>query len=114
MAKTTHRQICAFFFWLKVLLSISICLAAIGYQAYIIYTMRSYALAHPYIAPPAPPVIQFPTNADANASACFYQGPLARLEPPSGVFMWGFDLQWNKEVPSQVVDRLGKRPPIFK
>jgi hypothetical protein len=111
----TKRTACACLFWTKVFSAVLLALLAIGFQAFLIYDKHKTALANPWVPPPAPPVISFPGGFDANASACFYTGAsgLSRLEPPAGVFLWGFDLQWNVEVPSQVVQRLNRRPPIF-
>lgn len=116
MAQWTKRSACALLFWSKVFLAVLLALVAIGLQSFLIYDKRQTALANPWIPPPAPPVISFPGGFNAqNASTCSYTpGPRARLEPPPGVFLWGFDLQWNVEVPSEVVSRLNnRRPPIF-
>ena len=106
------RTVCAFFFWTKVLIAIAICMGAIAFQSFIIYQKRIYALAHPPLPNSKPPVIPFPGIKQANASTC-YATTGARLDPPA--FLFGFDLQWDRDKPADVVARLGgKKPGIFK
>ena len=110
---TLKRNCCGCLFWSKVLLALLIALAAIGAQAFLIAQMRQFSVENPPLVLPTP-VIPFPSQFDSNVSACYHSNPTARLLPPPGVFMFGFNLEWNKETPTDVVKKLGHVPPIFK
>ena len=46
---------------------------------------------------------------------CYYKNSgKARLEPPDDAFFWGFSLQWDRDTPQQLSDRLGNRPGLIK
>ena len=65
------------------------------------------------VVPPLPPAaIKFP-NVGEKSELCSHSPELARLEPADGSFIWGFDLQWDRDLPSALVQRLGKNPTYF-
>jgi hypothetical protein len=109
----TKRSICACFFWVKVFLAILISLLGLVFQSYLVYDLRKNSLNRPtQISELA---IRLPLLNDKNAQNCYYpsNSRTARLEPQK-TFFWGFDLQWDRDSPEKLVDRLGKRPAIFK
>jgi hypothetical protein len=107
------QSICAFFFWIKVALSVLIAMIAILYQINLVYELRASALLKKE-GFNVPPVISIPNLNAWNASECFYQsGEKARLDP-GDAFLWGFDLQWDRDTPESLVERLNHtKPAIF-
>ena len=75
-----------------------------GYQVYLAYDM--------YVN--APKKLQSIRIQDPRE--CYYRNNgRARLEPPDNAFFWGFSLQWDRDTPLQLMERLGgTRPGLIK
>ncbi|KAI8916244.1 glycoside hydrolase superfamily [Gorgonomyces haynaldii] len=103
------RGCCRFIFCMKATLAILLAFAALGIQGYLIYDKRMKSLNNVKLA-----AIPLPDTGAADAVKCYYktsQG--ARLLPPNGQFLFGFSVQWDRDLPKNFNDRLGMRPAIF-
>lgn len=105
-----YRSACAVLFWIKAIISLIIVISLTSTFSWIIYRARVYSLS--VVPPPPAAAFQFPEVGEVSG-ACNHNSPFARLEPQDGDFIWGFDLQWDRDLPSAVVSRLGKRPTYF-
>lgn len=102
------RAVCGCIFGAKLALSVLLAIAAIGVQIFWIYEM--HRVAPGYVPPEPVPVFELSSPQCSTPS-----GGLARLEPPDGSFMFGFNLEWNKDLPSRLSQRInGIKPAIFK
>ena len=108
--KPFKRKCLNILFNVKCLLSFLMAVGAIGYQVYMVYDMHIHRPR--YIPPPPVPVFD-PTRLDGPECA-WDASKRSRVEPPDSTFFWGFNLQWDRDTPRQVVERLGRRPSIFK
>lgn len=95
-----------------------IVLSLISAYSWLIYRVRVYSLYSLTLVPPPPAAIEFPDVGQVDPQApqalnCAHEEGLARLEPPDGDFIWGFDLQWDRDLPTELVSRLGQRPTFF-
>jgi hypothetical protein len=102
--------VCAFFFWLKALLAIIVVLSLLTTYSWLIYKIRIYSLT---VVPPSQPAVFVFRDDGQTTSTCAHEEGFARLEPADGDFIWGFDIQWDRDLPTEVVSRLGKRPAYF-
>ncbi|KAJ3300390.1 hypothetical protein HK104_001354 [Borealophlyctis nickersoniae] len=91
-------------------------MAILGYMTVLIYQRRQYALGHPWQPPPFQNAINISEAECAhqpNNNPPMTQSEGSRLEPPTGTFWFGFDLQWDRDSPDKLVERLGLRPAVF-
>ncbi|KAI9202064.1 glycoside hydrolase superfamily [Polychytrium aggregatum] len=118
--QTDRRRICAFFFFVKTFLALLIAMAAIAFCAYRIYVLHGIELKKwdKGILDNLP-----------NASACYAPIPGVatqtfstgnfnissknRLEPPNGKFIFGFHLDWSKDLPVNISTRVGHNPALI-
>ncbi|KAI8916241.1 glycoside hydrolase superfamily [Gorgonomyces haynaldii] len=107
--KSFKKSCCGFLFCIKATLALLIAFAALGGMAYKIITMKKEKV--PWKPPPVVPKFT-PT---LNGPECAYDARFSsRVEPPDGTFFWGFHLDWSKDTPRKLVDRLnGKKPSII-
>ncbi|KAJ3040458.1 hypothetical protein HDV00_010895 [Rhizophlyctis rosea] len=89
--------------------------AGLGYMSLLVYQRRSWALAHPKVWVPPPPEGSVAIPIDGSCSFAPTTGQGNRLEPMDGDFLFGFDLQWDLERPSDIVNKMGSkyRPLIY-
>jgi hypothetical protein len=106
MGKAT-RAICGLAFLLKAAIAVIIGIALLGFQVYKVYDLFKNA-------PKRLPPVLIPALGSAEALRCFHQSKTARLEPPPGVFFWGFSLQWDVDTPQQLRERMGINPALIK
>ncbi|KAH6565842.1 hypothetical protein BASA50_000064 [Batrachochytrium salamandrivorans] len=99
----SRRVFCACLFWSKCLLATLLAVGGLGGMIYKIYTIHATAYYNE-------PVLK-PTIIDRDH--CQYEGPLARLEPPSGRLLVGFHLDWALQVPKDVREIIGFAPAVI-
>ena len=106
-----RRFCCGCLFVTKATIAFLLGLGGLSYQSYRIFALHKEALKYMPL-----PSIAIPEPGSANAAMCYYDSSsrLARLEPPGNHFFWGFDLQWDRDLPSRLISRINRRPAIFK
>ncbi|KAI8809677.1 glycoside hydrolase superfamily [Cladochytrium replicatum] len=134
-----RRSICGCLFWLKTLLAMALALGALGGQAYFVYYKYKARIAEVAVQrafnnatggaddpnqgvtvvidptvcfAPAASIVRNATSLRAGVSNVITQGH--RLEPPEGVRLFGFAIDYSQDTPVQLQARLGGRePPVI-
>ena len=125
MGKKNNNTCCIALFWLKAWFALSISFAGLGYFGYKVYDLRKMALKAQQqqvvvieedvllddtlerLNKPLEALV--PTPIAIDVATCGATG--ARLEPPAGKTFLGFHLDWNKDTPLGIGNRLRYRAP---
>lgn len=125
MTASTRNSICGALFWIKAFFALTIAFGGLGYFSFRVYDARNQALQ------PSPeddleqPILDteskkltgwqplVPKPIPINPGQCIASGVLGRLEPPAGKIYHGFHLDWNKDTPIDITNRLKSQPPAI-
>ncbi|KAI8802872.1 glycoside hydrolase superfamily [Cladochytrium replicatum] len=136
----SRKCICGFFFWLKTLFAFALSIGILGGEAYFVfykYKLRQAEIARlgafqnqtggpddpnqGVVIPIDPLLCAAPASSVLRTAASSARTgdtnvvtQLHRLEPPDGVKLFGFALDFSIDTPAQIRDRLGGRqPPVI-
>jgi hypothetical protein len=99
----TRRQYCGVLFWLKALIAFGIGVTTLVLMS--VEIRRLYLIGYAN-RPKLAPSVSIPSG------GCPVSAKLARLEPPAGIQMSGFHLDWSKMTPLQLKGKLGFSPTV--
>jgi hypothetical protein len=99
-----YRSFCQTIFVIKAMSALIIALSFLTMLSYMVFLKYENRIK------PLPPI-----EAPLTGESCYYTSTTrARLEPPEGSFFFGMSLQWDRDTPQQVQERMGKfSPPLY-
>jgi hypothetical protein len=104
-----YRQCCNGAFALKALIAAGLAFSLLAYY------VREVILLYNDLEITPLPSIFIPEAGSAGAELCFYSSKTkARLEPPEGTFLFGFSLQWDRDLPELFAQRMEIYPSLVK
>jgi hypothetical protein len=103
----TFIAFCKTLFFLKALFAVLLACTIIGLESYMVYIKYETSIK-------PLPSIEFPPAGAPDAEACYHRAGKARLEPPNGAFFFGFSLDWSKDLPQLLSDRMNLAPSMVK
>jgi hypothetical protein len=100
------RKFGAFLFGIKFLVSFFAAVGSLGVQ---LYWVRDAYLAEMAIQG----LVLQPVTIPKDSKACLHTSTNSRLDPGANTFLFGFSLQWDRDLPSSLVSRIGMNPVVF-
>ena len=107
----SQNRICKFFFWIKFCFALLLALGGLGFLVYRVISIYKSAMEERALNNP----LGQPIDIDPNSEACWHRTTgRSRVEPPDGVLLAGFHLNWANQTPPQIVHLLGNdlRPSV--